>query len=82
MGNQASNGKNDKNKKQDQPKKKPGPPPPRVGRKKKNKGVEAATKLPSGIAYIISSYANHKMQTAPTEARKNQRLLTDGRIIH
>ncbi len=37
-----------KNNKGDQAKKKPIPPPPRVGRKKKNKGIDAAAKLPSG----------------------------------
>jgi hypothetical protein len=48
MGNASGMGNDPKNNKQDQPKKKPPPPPPRVGKKKKNKGVEAATKLPTG----------------------------------
>lgn len=48
MGNNPGMGNDPKNNKQDQPKKKPPPPPPRVGKKKKNKGVEAATKLPTG----------------------------------
>lgn len=48
MGNQMTNNQQ-KNSKQDQPKKKPPQPPPRVGKKKKNKGVQAAAKLPTGI---------------------------------
>ena len=47
MGGDASQPSKDRNNRQDQPKKKPTPPPPRVGKKKKNKGVDAATKLPS-----------------------------------
>ena len=35
-----------KNNKQNPAKKKPIPPPPRVGKKKKNKGIDAAAKLP------------------------------------
>jgi hypothetical protein len=53
MGNESTSGRNEKNAKQEQPKKKPTPPPPRVGRKKKNRGVEAATKLPTGKFVII-----------------------------
>lgn len=49
----------DQKKKDDQPKKKPVPPPPRVGRKKKGKGVEAVTKLPAGIIFLIKSHTNN-----------------------
>lgn len=47
MGNEVN--KQDPNKQRggDQAKKKPIPPPPRVGRKKKNKGIDAAAKLPT-----------------------------------
>lgn len=51
MGNQQDMGNQQGNRKQEQPKKKPQPPPPRVGRKKKNKGVEAAAKLPTGTSH-------------------------------
>jgi hypothetical protein len=46
---------NSKNNRNDAAKKKPIPPPPRVGRKKKNKGIDAAAKLPSGIPHPIQS---------------------------
>ena len=55
MGNNSGMGNDQKNNKQDQPKKKPPPPPPRVGKKKKNKGVQAAAKLPTGNIYFIQS---------------------------
>lgn len=48
MGNEGNRGDNSKNNRNDPAKKKPVPPPPRIGKKKKNKGIDAATKLPSG----------------------------------
>jgi len=53
MGNEVNKQDPSKNNKGDQAKKKPIPPPPRVGRKKKNKGIDAAAKLPSGITITI-----------------------------
>lgn len=55
MGNNPGMGNEPKNNKQDQPKKKPPPPPPRVGKKKKNKGVQAAAKLPTGNNIFMQS---------------------------
>ena len=53
MGNQVNRNDNSKNNRNDQAKKKPVPPPPRVGRKKKNKGIDAISKLPSGKSTFI-----------------------------
>ena len=47
MGNNQGQGQQNDKQKGEQPKKKPLPPPPRVGRKKKNKGIDAAAKLPA-----------------------------------
>jgi hypothetical protein len=52
MGNEVNRQDPSKNNKGDQTKKKPIPPPPRVGRKKKNKGIDAAGKLPTGTILI------------------------------
>ena len=70
-------------KKDDQPKKKPVPPPPRVGRKKKNKGIDAAAKLPTGnIIFIIHSYPHHQMQTQTTQTVAYQGLFVNGTGNH
>ena len=53
MGNQVNRSDNSKNNRNDQAKKKPVPPPPRVGHKKKNKGIDAVSKLPSGRPTFI-----------------------------
>ena len=53
MGNEVNRQDPGKNNKGDQAKKKPIPPPPRVGRKKKNKGIDAAAKLPSSTIFFI-----------------------------
>ncbi len=55
MGNEVNRQDPSKNNKGDQTKKKPIPPPPRVGRKKKNKGIDAAGKLPTGTILITQS---------------------------
>ena len=55
MGNEVNRSDNSKNNRNDPAKKKPVPPPPRVGRKKKNKGIDAAAKLPSGTDSLIQS---------------------------
>ena len=81
MGNNADMGNNQKNNKQDQPKKKPTPPPPRVGRKKKNKGVEAAAKLPSGTLFPNASDSDYQVPASSIKAVENKGLLTDvGRV--
>jgi hypothetical protein len=48
MGNEVNKNDQTRNNRNEQAKKKPIPPPPRVGRKKKNKGIDAAAKLPTG----------------------------------
>ena len=53
MGNELNKQDGKNNKRDPNPKKKPIPPPPRVGRKKKSKGIDAAAKLPSGISLEI-----------------------------
>lgn len=55
MGNQAGKHDQNKNNRNDPTKKKPIPPPPRVGRKKKNRGIDAAAKLPTGILFMTQS---------------------------
>lgn len=80
MGNEVNKHDPSKNNKGEQAKKKPIPPPPRVGRKKKNKGIDAAAKLPSGITLIIkllqslsadSGSSNYRESKTTSSCRSN-----------
>lgn len=77
MGAQGSQANKDKNKDQDQPKKKPTPPPPRVGKKKKNKGVDAATKLPS-----VTPITKCRLRQLKLERIKDYLLIEEEFIEH
>jgi len=48
MGNEVNKNDANKHNRNDQVKKKPISPPPRVGKKKKNKGIDSISKLPVG----------------------------------
>jgi hypothetical protein len=58
------------------------PPPPRVGRKKKNKGIDAATKLPGGTVNFLYSNPNYKVSAKTAETGANQGLPADGGRDH
>ena len=66
-----------RNKGNDQPKKKPVPPPPRVGRKKKNKGVDAAAKLPS-----VTPITKCRLRQLKLERIKDYLLMEEEFIEH
>ena len=71
--------KNDptKNNKNDPTKKKPVPPPPRVGRKKKNKGVDAAAKLPA-----VTTITKCRLRQLKLERIKDYLLMEEEFIEH
>ena len=77
MGGDASQPSKDRNNRQDQPKKKPTPPPPRVGKKKKNKGVDAATKLPS-----VTPITKCRLRQLKLERIKDYLLMEEEFIEH
>lgn len=83
MGNDLNRQEGNRRRGDEQPKKKaPPPPPPRVGRKKKNKGIEAAAKLPSGTFRLIKSHTYHEMQTQAAQIRKDKGLSSHGGGVH
>ena len=68
-----------KNNKGDQAKKKPIPPPPRVGRKKKNKGIDAAAKLPLGklSSYSVTPITKCRLRQLKLERIKDYLLMEE-----
>lgn len=83
MGNELNRQEGNRRRGDEQPKKKaPPPPPPRVGRKKKNKGIEAAAKLPSGTHRLMNSHSNHEMQAPTAQIRKDKGLSVDGGRVY
>ena len=77
MGNEMNSQGGNKNNKRDPAKKKPIPPPPRVGRKKKNKGIDAAAKLP-GVTPITKC----RLRQLKLERIKDYLLMEEEFIEH